>query len=52
MNPKGPRFEDLPLKMQKRVRKQIIDMVAERPVKVRMPYYFKQKGGVNRSKKF
>lgn len=45
MNQKGPRFEDLPLKMQKRVRKQIIDMVAERPVKVRMPYYFKQKGG-------
>ncbi len=46
MNKKGPRFEDLPLEMQKRVRKQITDMVAERPVKVRMPYYFKQKGGV------
>lgn len=46
MNQKGPRFEDLPLEMQKRVRKQITDMVAERPVKVRMPYYFKQKEGV------
>lgn len=43
MNQKGPRFEDLPLEIQKRVCKQITDMVAERPVKVRIPYYFSKR---------
>ena len=46
MNPEGPRAEDLPDELKKKVLRDIVERVAKRPVKVRMPYYFNKKGGV------
>ena len=48
MNTKGPKFEDFPDKLQEKVMRQVVENVARRPVKVRLPFYFKKKGGVNK----